>query len=228
MTPTLLEKLALGLSGLTALTIGALILSAPHAFFAGYGITLGDDEGRAVNKESHLEMPVALVMLARRDVVHLETQVPYPRVDVAGRARTHYFDFRLVLRDGSRVALIVKPAKTARFRETGASIAAQVTPDIANRVRIMTDRHVDTVDLHNAELLHGCRTPDPTVDDAARRLIGGQRGSVGPVFMSSTVARLRHFATVLGLIPSSRLSCASEVCDRRIAALTACVVVAQP
>ena len=31
--------------------------------------------------------------------------------------------------------------------------------------------------------------------------------------MSSTVARLRHFATVLGLIPSSRLSCASEACD---------------
>jgi hypothetical protein len=29
------------------------------------------------------------------------------------------------------------------------------------------------------------------------------------VFISSTVARLRHFATVLGLMPSSRLSCAS-------------------
>jgi hypothetical protein len=54
------------------------------------------------------------------------------------------------------------------------------------------------------------------------------RGSVGPVFRSSTVARLRHFATVLGLMPSSRLSCASEACDRCIAALTACVVVALP
>jgi len=55
-----------------------------------------------------------------------------------------------------------------------------------------------------------------------------ERGSFGPVFMSSTVARLRHFATVLGLIPSSRLSCASEACDRCIAALTAGVVVVQP
>jgi glycerate kinase len=53
-------------------------------------------------------------------------------------------------------------------------------------------------------------------------------GSVGPVFISATVARLRHFATVLGLMPSSRRSCASAACDRCIAALTACVVVALP
>jgi hypothetical protein len=43
MQPTLFEKIALGLSGLTALTIGAFILFAPHAFYASYGITLGDD-----------------------------------------------------------------------------------------------------------------------------------------------------------------------------------------
>ncbi|MBM2347089.1 hypothetical protein JQX24_17995 [Marivita cryptomonadis] len=36
-----------------------------------------------------------------------------------------------------------------------------------------------------------------------------ERGSFGPVFKSSTVARLRHFATVLGLMPSSLLNCAS-------------------
>jgi len=43
MKPTLFEKTALGLSGLTALVIGAFILFAPHAFYAGYGITLGED-----------------------------------------------------------------------------------------------------------------------------------------------------------------------------------------
>ncbi len=41
MRPTLFEKIALGLSGLTAFTIGAFILFAPHAFYATYGITLG-------------------------------------------------------------------------------------------------------------------------------------------------------------------------------------------
>ena len=43
MRPTLFEKTALGVSGLTALTIGAFILLAPHTFYAGYGIALGDD-----------------------------------------------------------------------------------------------------------------------------------------------------------------------------------------
>ena len=43
-----------------------------------------------------------------------------------------------------------------------------------------------------------------------------------------TVVRLRHLATVLGLIPSSRLNVASEACDRCIAARTTCVVVALP
>lgn len=43
MEPTLYEKFVLGLSGLAALVIGAFILFAPQAFYASYGITLGDD-----------------------------------------------------------------------------------------------------------------------------------------------------------------------------------------
>lgn len=55
MKPTLFEKIALGLAGLTALTIGAFILFAPHAFYAGYGIALGED----VNLLSELRAPGA-------------------------------------------------------------------------------------------------------------------------------------------------------------------------
>ncbi|SDH91723.1 DUF4345 domain-containing protein [Lutimaribacter saemankumensis] len=40
MSLTTLEKIALGISGLTAFGIGAAILAAPHAFYASYGITL--------------------------------------------------------------------------------------------------------------------------------------------------------------------------------------------
>lgn len=50
---------------------------------------------------------------------------------------------------------------------------------------------------------------------------------VGPALLYR-FGRFRHLATVLGLMPSSLLSTASEVCDRCIAALTACVVVAHP
>jgi len=55
MKPTLFEKIALGLAGLTALAIGASILFAPHAFYAGYGIALGAD----ANLLSELRAPGA-------------------------------------------------------------------------------------------------------------------------------------------------------------------------
>ena len=41
MTPV--QKIALGVAGITALGIGAFILAAPHAFYASYGIVLGQD-----------------------------------------------------------------------------------------------------------------------------------------------------------------------------------------
>lgn len=37
------QKIMLGVSGIVALGIGLSILSVPHAFYAGYGITLGND-----------------------------------------------------------------------------------------------------------------------------------------------------------------------------------------
>lgn len=40
---TVFQKITLGVSGLTALAIGACILLAPHAFYSGYGIALGQD-----------------------------------------------------------------------------------------------------------------------------------------------------------------------------------------
>ncbi|KAA9008871.1 DUF4345 domain-containing protein [Histidinibacterium aquaticum] len=55
MKLTILEQTALGLSGLTAFTIGASILFAPHAFYASYGITLGGD----ANLLSELRAPGA-------------------------------------------------------------------------------------------------------------------------------------------------------------------------
>ena len=43
MQLTRFQKITLGLSGVTALVIGTLITLAPHAFYASYGITLGQD-----------------------------------------------------------------------------------------------------------------------------------------------------------------------------------------
>ena len=43
MSLTLLEKVTLWISGLTAVGLGGFIMVAPRAFYASYGITLGDD-----------------------------------------------------------------------------------------------------------------------------------------------------------------------------------------
>lgn len=43
MTLNILEKTSLAVSGLVAVGIGGMITVAPHAFYAGYGISLGED-----------------------------------------------------------------------------------------------------------------------------------------------------------------------------------------
>lgn len=43
MSLTRLEKMTLSISGLTAVGIGGFIMAAPHAFYASYGIALGDN-----------------------------------------------------------------------------------------------------------------------------------------------------------------------------------------
>lgn len=39
----LVQKIALGIAGITSLGIGTVIVAAPHAFYASYGIPLGPD-----------------------------------------------------------------------------------------------------------------------------------------------------------------------------------------
>lgn len=43
MTLNTHEKIALGISGLTAIGIGGMITIAPHTFYASYGVALGEN-----------------------------------------------------------------------------------------------------------------------------------------------------------------------------------------
>lgn len=172
-------------------------------------LVMGEDEGQAMEVESHTEMVVALVMLARPNVVGLENQVPFGWTDGTGFRRTHYFDFRVNLRDGSRTALIVKANKrlaSEDFREETRRIASQVTPDFADRVCVMTEKHIDPIEAHNAELLHSVRRPDPEADSAARRALADVRGSVrvGDL-VERTGFRGRGFRAVVRLIRGREL-----------------------
>ncbi len=55
MTLSRFQSIALSISGVTAIGIGAFILAAPHAFYASYGISLGND----IDLLSELRAPAA-------------------------------------------------------------------------------------------------------------------------------------------------------------------------
>lgn len=144
-------------------------------------IVFGDDEGQVMEFESHTEKQVALVMLARRNVVSLENQILFPWVNQDGKAATHFFDFRVSLRDGSRVALIVKNSRKAAKADFVAEmhcLARQVTSNFADRVSLITEKHLDPIELHNAELIHSVRLADPEPDAAVRAVVANINGAV--------------------------------------------------
>jgi len=167
-------------------------------------IVFGDDEGQIMQFESHTEKKVALVMLARRSVVGLENQVLFHWVDRAGKASKHFFDFRVTLADGSRAALIVKNGKKAAEADFVAEmrcLASQVTPDFAARVSLITEKHLDPIEVHNAELFHSVRLADPEPDAAVRAVVAGITGAtrIGDIAAAAGVPG-RSFLAVVRMI----------------------------
>ena len=133
--------------------------------------TFGPDEGETMDVESNTELRVALVTLARPDVVGLENQVPFEWIGPDGKTATHHFDFRVLMANGSRKAIMVKSEYRrlqAKTRLELAQIAAQVTPDFADEVVVMTERDVNPVEYFNAEIMHEMRQSDFEADAAAR------------------------------------------------------------
>ena len=155
------------------------VSTASKGHFTGH-LVAGDGPGRVIQVESHLEMKTALVLLARPDVADLEEQVLFEWADEHGEVRTHFFDFRASMRGGARIAIAVKPRQrleSGRFLDTIQAIASQVTPDFADHVHVFTEASIDPVELHNAELFHGLRRPDPEADAAARATVAALTGA---------------------------------------------------
>ena len=177
-------------------------------------IVFGANEGQVMPFESHTEKLTALVMLARRSVVDLESQIRFPWVDQNGQARTHYFDFRVSHRDGSRVALIVKNSKKAReasFLAEVRCIASQVTSVFADRVSLITERHLDPVEVYNAELIHCVRIADPEADAAVKAVIAGINGAtkIGDIVTAARISG-RGFLAVARMIGKHEIELVSH------------------
>jgi hypothetical protein len=169
----------------------------------------GEDEGQVADVQSHTEMLTALVALARRDVVRLENQVEFKWTDLDGSQHTHFFDFRVTLRDGRRIALVVKWSTEARkpeFKAKTARIASQVPSAFADEVVVVTELDLDPIEVHNAELIHAVRVPEPDVDAAARRAIQTLVGAARIGDLVTEIGREgRAFRAVVRLIRSHDL-----------------------
>lgn len=177
--------------------------------------TFGPDEGETMDVESNTELRVALVTLARPDVVGLENQVPFAWVKPDGKPATHHFDFRVLMADGSRKAIMVK-SEYRRLQpevqhELG-QVAAQVTPDFADEVFVMTELDIHPIEYFNAEIMHEMRHSDFEADAAARAAMGE---IVATVQIQDLVEAIglgaRGFRAIVRLIRSHELELVNKV-----------------
>jgi hypothetical protein len=145
----------------------------PREHFTGQ-FTFGSADGRTMDVDSNTELRVALITIARPDVVDLEHQVPFEWVKPNGKLGIHHFDFRTLMADGTRRAIMVKCEYRRRQDKSQlelAQIAAQVGPDFAEEVVVITERDINSTEYFNAEMMHEMRRPDPEADAAARRVL---------------------------------------------------------
>jgi hypothetical protein len=170
----------------------------------------GPGAGCVMKTDSLTEKRLALVLLARAEVADLENQVLFHWIDKDGTEKKHFFDFRATMMDGSRVAIMVKYHKKLEqegFRDEIACIASQVTPDFADRVTLVTEKHLDPIELHNATLFNAVRDPDPAADSVMRDAVANL---VGAVKISDLIAHTglggRGFRAITRLIGNREAS----------------------
>lgn len=172
-------------------------------------VTLGHHEGYTVGYDSNTEMKCMLVLLARSDVVWVESQVPFKWLKADGKTGKHFFDFRVLMKDGKRVAVMVKSEyrrNQPKVQTELAEVAAQVPRGFADEVVVMTERDIDPVEYFNSEMMHEMRQPDLEADALARKLLGEIVGSVRIRDMVDAIGLgARGFRAVVRLLRSHEL-----------------------
>ena len=142
---------------------------------AGRGTLVGGAIPRELPCESALEVDALTVLLARPDVVDVDTQPPpVEYVDKDGKVRKKTFNSCVRFSDGRRILFEVKPEERAErhgWREQIASFAAQ-DRGTADGYGLITDRCLPPHVVHNARLVRSAqRCADPALDAVVREII---------------------------------------------------------
>lgn len=145
--------------------------------------TPADGFWRQIIYASQGERETSLLALAMPNLWNLFDQPkPVSFVDVDGTQRTHRFDYLSVLKDGTRIAMAVKPwdkVISLNFKATLSAIERDMPMDFADKLVLVTEHQRHRMEVLNAELLNFFRRcPDPEADDVVADLIGQLFGEV--------------------------------------------------
>ncbi|WP_333829784.1 hypothetical protein [Pararhodobacter sp.] len=134
-------------------------------------LTFGEErgEGKCLGFESKLEHDLALLLIYTPGVVDVYEQVEVFYVKADGKHARHFIDYVAKEEGGRRTAVLVKPhhrAIRADFRDIAARVACAVSPRIADRVVIVTEKMLDPGRLALVAQFHACRFAQPEFDAA--------------------------------------------------------------
>ncbi|CAA2145120.1 hypothetical protein ASF08_17105 [Methylobacterium sp. Leaf85] len=145
------------------------------------GSLVGPD-GRIRAFDSDSEARTTEWFLARpdvRDVIEQPPAITYRDTD--GKTRSYTFDQLVEYTDGERVLVEVKaPARAAspNFQKKIRHLAAQIPPDVAARVIVVTRRDLDRVATDNARLINSARKDRVQPLDASVETYVAERSNV--------------------------------------------------
>ena len=174
-------------------------------------VTVISPDLREVLAESDTEAKAAYALLADQEVASIEEQPPpVSYVDDDGEIRVHTLDFIAILKDGVRVAVLVKPealAERRKSRELVERLARQVPNRVADRFVLLTEEDVGGDRAHDAKLINAARLHPRPEHDATVLRQAADAG--GPTSIAALMAASRlggaGFRAVARLIASGEL-----------------------
>ncbi|MGN7871699.1 hypothetical protein [Paracoccus sp. 22332] len=201
---------------------GRKVAGASKGHFTGQMVIPDGAQGRIVMSESRLEILWTISLLSLPEVDTVVEQVPFEWYDEQGKARTKFFDIVAVLRNGKRLACEVKPEirlQSGRVMKDLRQIAAQLDGRF-DAVRLLTDRDLDQISVHNAETFFAMRAPDPEADAAATAVVARLAGSAVLADVSREVGLgARGTRALIRLIADRKL----RLCRHERISLASCV-----
>ena len=126
---------------------------------AGGRPTSGDGgREREIRTEGLLELKILYLILADSRVENVWEQAgPVQYKDAEGKTHRHFFDFLVLLKDGRRIAIAVRPFERSQgLKETLKLIGAQMG-HFADGYLLLTNQHVARGALHNVIRIHAAR-----------------------------------------------------------------------